>query len=130
MDCPFKCVSIFIKAFELKGVNIPYFGPPPLFRVRGGVNFDYLSRRRKYGGNMVQGVKVWCRGRSSWKGGADTFPFSYLIFSRFIIFTFRNYFTLCKIVLSISRKIKFFCHHNFMKKGHSKFSINEPENIQ
>ena len=24
----------------------------------------------------------------------------------------------------------FFCHHNFMKKGHSKLSKNEPENIQ
>ena len=23
----------------------------------------------------------------------------------------------------------FFCHHNFMKKGHSKLSKNEPENI-
>ena len=22
-----------------------------------------------------------------------------------------------------------FCHHNFMKKGHSKLSENEPENI-
>ena len=33
--------------------------------------------------------------------------FSYLIFSRFIIFTCRNYFTLCKIVLCIWRK-KFF----------------------
>ena len=42
--------------------------------------------------------------------------FSYLIFSRFIIFTFRDYFTLlCKIVLCIWRK-NFFCHHNFMKK--------------
>ena len=55
--------------------------------------------------------------------------FSYLIFLRFIIFTFRNYFTLCKTVLCIWRKIIFFCHHNFMKKGHSKLSKNEPENI-
>ena len=30
------------------------------------------------------------------KGGGD-WHFSYLIFSRSIIFTFRNYFTLCKI---------------------------------
>ena len=48
------------------------------------------------------------------RGGVD-WHFSYLIFSRFIIFTFRNYFTLCKIVLCIWRKITFFCHHNFMK---------------
>ena len=27
------------------------------------------------------------------------------------------------------KKIIFFCHHNFMKKAHSKFSKNEPENI-
>ena len=33
------------------------------------------------------------------KGGAGTFHFPYLSFSRFIIFTFRNYITLCKIVL-------------------------------
>ena len=49
-------------------------------------------------------VEVWCRSRSS------------LIFSRFIIFTFRNYFTICKIVLCIWRRIIFFCDHNFMKK--------------
>ena len=34
--------------------------------------------------------------------------FRYLIFSRFIIFTFRNYFTLCKAVLYIWRKIFLF----------------------
>ena len=55
--------------------------------------------------------------------------FSYLIFLRFIIFASWNYFTLCKIVLYIWRKIIFFCHHNFMKKGHSKLSKSEPENI-
>ena len=27
------------------------------------------------------------------------------------------------------KKKKIFCHHNFMKKGHSKLSKNEPENI-
>ena len=26
-------------------------------------------------------------------------------------------------------KKKFFCHHNFMKKGHSKSFKNEPKNI-
>ena len=31
--------------------------------------------------------------------------FSFLIFSRFIIFTFKNYFTLCKIVLCILKKL-------------------------
>ena len=63
--------------------------------------------------------------------------FSYLIFSRFIIFTFRNYFTLCKIVLYTFAKLcyafeenYFFCHHNFGEKIYSKLSKNEPENIQ
>ena len=46
---------------------------------------------------MVQG-QVFLKGRR-----ADTFPF--FLFSRFIIFTFTNYFTLCKIVLCIWRKI-------------------------
>ena len=34
-----------------------------------------------------------------------------------------------KTVLCFLRKIIFFYHHNFMKKGHSKLSKNEPENI-
>ena len=36
------------------------------------------------------------------KGGG--WHFSYLIFSRFIIFAFRNYFTLCKIVMHLKKK--------------------------
>ena len=66
--------------------------------------------------------------------------FSYLMLSRFIIFTFRNlpftklcdaftgyfdYFDYFIIVLSFF----FFCHHNFMKEGNSKLSKNEPENL-
>ena len=27
------------------------------------------------------------------------------------------------------KKNYFFCHHNFMKKGHYKLSKNEPENV-
>ena len=34
--------------------------------------------------------------------------------SRFINFMFRDYFTLCKIVLCIWKKIFFSCYHNFM----------------
>ena len=48
---------------------------------------------------------------------------------KIIIFTFRNYFTPSKIVSWIWKEINFFCHHNFKKKGHSKLSKNEPENI-
>ena len=82
------------------------------------------------------GEGLWKILKRGWKYGAGAgllkrggWNFSYLIFSRFIIFTFRNYFTLCKIVLCIWRKIIFFCHHNFMNKGYSKLSKNEPENI-
>ena len=64
---------------------------------------------KKGSGSMVQGQVLL-------KGGWGCWYFSYLIFSRFIIFIFRNYFTLCKIVLCIWRKTIFFCHHNFMKK--------------
>ena len=79
----------------------------PLFLKRGKVDFDYLPRRGEYeklekgGGSMVKGQVGW--------------NFSYLIFWRFIIFTFRNYITLCKIVLCIWRKTIFFSHHNFIK---------------
>ena len=37
--------------------------------------------------------------------------------------------TLCKTVLGIWQKHIFFCHDNFRKIGHSKWSKNEPENI-
>ena len=67
------------------------------------VNFNYLPWRTgggggrsekltKGGGSMVQGQKFL-------KGGGQ--QFSYLILPRFIIFTFKNYFTLCKTVLCI-----------------------------
>ena len=100
----------------------------PSFFKRGEVNFDDVPRR---GGiwRIKKGVEVWCRGGSSYKRGEGGWRFSYLIFWRFIIFTFRNYFTLCKIVLCIWRRIIFFCHDNFVKKGHFKLCKNEPENI-
>ena len=61
---------------------------------RGGVNWEGGPEKLK------EGVEVWGRGRSSEKreGG---WRFSYSIFSKFIIFTFKNYFTLCKVVLCI-----------------------------
>ena len=68
---------------------------------------------------MVEG-QVFLKG-----GGADT---SYFIFSRFIIFTFRSYFTLCRNCYAFEKK-KNFCHNISMKKGHSKLSKNELENI-
>ena len=64
----------------------------------------------KGGWSMVQGQVFW-------KGGGG-WHFLYLIFSRFIIFTCRNY-SLQKCVMYLKKNV-FFCHHNFMKKGHSK----------
>ena len=113
--------------------NVSNFDPcPPL---KGEVSFDYLPRSPREGGGQI-----WEFLKRGWKYGAGAgllkkagegrgWHFSYLCFSRFIIFTFRNYFTLYKIGLCIWRKIIFFCYHNFMKKGHSKLSTNEPENI-
>ena len=129
----FQCCYIWC------GLNNLYNSlPPPLpWNVGGGgiVNFDFLPWRvgygklKKGGGSMVQGqvflkVVVWGRGVGWW-----CWHFSNLFFSRFITFTFRNYFPLCKIVLCIWRRNYFFCHRSFMKIGHSKLSKNEPENI-
>ena len=77
-------------------------------------------------------------GEGEWKYGAGevflkegrwNWDFLYLIFSRFIISTFRNYFTLSKSVLIFEEKKFFFCHHKFLKKRHSKLSKIESENI-
>ena len=81
-------------------------------RCRGEVNFNFLITSRDLK-NFKEGWKHVAEAGLLKRGG---WPFSYLVFSRFIIFTFRNYFTLCKIVLRIWRKIIFFCYHNFMKK--------------
>ena len=72
--------------------------------LKGEVNSDYLPRVRgtqkikKGSGSMVLGqvfLKKWG------VGGGGGYHFSYLVFSRFIIFTFINYFNLCKVVLLI-----------------------------
>ena len=128
-DCNLKksnneyLLSYWIQRWHI--VNSYHSSDPPLFKG-GEVNFKYLCRR---GG-------IWKIKKREWKYGAGasllkrgSWHFSYLIFSRFIIFAIRNYFTLCKIVLYIWRRMIFFCHHNFMKKGHSKLSKNEPEDI-
>ena len=101
---------------------------PPAPFLKGGVNFKYLLGRK---GESEKKIKT-----REWKYSAGTgllkrgdCHFSFLFFLRFIIFTFRNYFTLCKIVLCIWRKLVFFCHRDFMKKGHSKLPKDEPENI-
>ena len=109
--------------------NCHSLDPAPFFKGRE-VNFKYLPWR---GGNLKNQKKWWKYGAGAGlfkrMGGMGSWHFSYLIFSRFIIFTFRYYFTLGKIVLCVCRKIIFFCHYNFIKKGHSKLSKNERENI-
>ena len=87
------------------------YAGPLLFVREGGVNFNWLPRRGG-SGKLKKVVEVWCRGGSSWRLGRS-WHFLNLIFSRFIIFTFRNYFTHCKVVLYIWRKVIFSCHHNF-----------------
>ena len=78
------------------------------------------------GGSKFYFWKILKRGWWKWAGvfkgvGAGTYPIQFFQGLSFlhlddIIFTFRNYFTLClcKIVLCIWRKIIFYCHHNFM----------------
>ena len=111
-------------------IHIVWTPPPsPLFKGRWEVNFNYHPCR----GDLKQKKRGWKYGAGTGflkKGGGREGAgfFLYLNFSRFIIFIFRNYFPLCKIVLCIWRK-KFFCHHNSMKIGHSKLSKNEPENF-
>ena len=80
--------------------------PSPPFKRVGKVNFNDLLRR---GGGWL-----WKIENREWKYDAGAgllnrggWHFSYLIFSSFIIFTGRNYFTLCKIVLCIWRKFFF-----------------------
>ena len=76
----------------------------------------------KYGAaSMLQG-QVFLKAGVKRGGGGEGWKLSFLIFSRFTIFTVRNFFTLCKSVLCIWRKIIFVCYRNFMKTGHSKLS--------
>ena len=109
--------------------------PRPLLFESGGSKFCWLpppegriwkirKRRWKYGAGAGFLKSVWvCM--CVWRGEGRRWHVSYVIFSRFIIYTHRDYITLCKTVLWIWRKTIFFCHHNFMKK----LSKNEPENI-
>ena len=76
--------------------------PSPIFLRGEGSKFPDggIWKILKMGWSMVQG-QVFLKGE---EGELVLFLFN---FPRFIIFTFRNYFTLCKIVLCIWRKNKF-----------------------
>ena len=69
-----------------------------------------------------KGVKVCCQGRSLKRVGLALFLFN---FSRFIIFTFRNYFTLQDCVIRYKKKY-FSLPPYFYEKSHSKLPKNEP----
>ena len=78
---------------------------------------------------MVQG-QVFLRGGrgAGGAGGLALFLFNFFKFYHFIIFKFRITLTFAKFVMHLKKKY-FFRHHNFKKKGHSKLSKNEPENL-
>ena len=74
--------------------------PPPFFLFKDGKQVLITSLR--VGGKSERLKRRW-----KYDAGADLFErgwsqhFSYLTFPRFIIFTFRNYFSLCEIELCI-----------------------------
>ena len=71
---------------------------PPFFIKKGGVNFDFEGGGGGGGLKFKKGVEgqVFLKG-----GGGRLTLFLFNFFKVYIIFTFRNYFTLCKIVLCI-----------------------------
>ena len=116
----FKDLNMEWWMFEWKNYALVVNKILPFFQ--GGVNWGKgerriwkIKRRWNYGAGAVLLKRVGGRG-----GG---WHFAYLFFSRLIIFTFRNYYTFCEIILYIWGKIIFFCHHNFMKKFNSISSI-------
>ena len=80
---------------------------------------------------IKKGPKIWCRRQVFFnEGGNGGWQFSYLFFSKFIIFTFRNYLLYSlQTVLRIWKQKFFFYHHSFMKKRHSRLFKNDPENM-
>ena len=127
---PISILLVLSKMYDVILKQLSYYHssdtplPPHLFK--GGSKF-WLPPPE--GGDPKNFKKGWKYGVGEGLLKRGGWHFFYIIFSKFIIFTFTNYFTLCKVMLCIWRKIIFFCHHNFMKKGHSKLSKNEPENI-
>ena len=88
-----KCLSEIL--FHVKTMPLPLIRSPS----KGGVNWTEGgggSEKQKGDGSMVQGQFFL----KEWKGG---WYFPYLIFSRLIIFTFRNYYVIqfCFIYICI-----------------------------
>ena len=86
---------------------------------RGGKS----EKLKKRGGSMVQGQVLL-------KGGKGAgWHFSYLFFQDLSFFNLEITLPFAELCYAFEEK-KFFCHHNFMKKGHSNLSKKEPENIR
>ena len=91
----------------------------------GGGDFDYLPQRGD--------LKIKKRG---WKYGAGAGPlkrgrltlFLFNFFKVYYVYIYKLLYPLQNCVMHL-KKNYFFCNHNFMKKGHSKLSKNDPENI-
>ena len=82
-----KAFFLIIKLISQEAWRVTQFRSP-LFSS-GEISFDYLPRRMRDLKNFKKWVKLWCRA------------------GLLLIFTLRNYFTFCKIVLCIW-KTKFF----------------------
>ena len=62
-----------------------------------------------------------------WEGELTLFLFNFFKVYHFYILEITLPFA--QLCCAFEEKLVFFCHHNFMKKNHSKLSKNEPENI-
>ena len=105
-----KCRSTYwLTIYMLCIIQNPPF-PPPAFFKGGRVNFNYLPHG---GGKILKREWKWA---GVFKGDSGGWHLPYSIFSRFIIFTFndiiftcRNYFTLCfaKLCYAFEEKLFF-----------------------
>ena len=123
----FLWTKIFCPILGLLHPHFPHPLPPPSFQKRRETKFWLPPLEGRVIWKITKGCGSMVKEQVFLKVGCVAF--SCLIFLRLTIFTFRNYFTLCKTVLYIWRKIIFFSQHNFMRKGHSKLPKIEHENI-
>ena len=98
--------------------------------TEGGI-WKIKKRAWKYGAGagLYKGGRSTVQGQVFIKGGggADTFPIS--LFQGLSFLHLESTLPFAKPCYAFENKKFFFCHHNFMKKGHSKLSKNEPEDI-
>ena len=94
----------------------------PLFKTGVKVNFKQLPQRKI----KKRGQKYGARAGLLKGRGAGTFPIQFFHGLSFLHLEITS--PIAKLCFMHLKEI-FFCHHNFVKKGHSKLSKNEPENI-